>query len=238
MTTKMQNLLALICLGISLSSCEDILGVRGKGDIITEVRDVKNFHALDIATSGNVKMRVDSVFRVEVRCEESIIDYLETVEDHGVLRIAFDRAVYDVDNLTILVSAPSWDGIEISGSANLQAPDTISGNTLNISLSGSGNAEIFHADFNKVKSRITGSGNVSVEGSADDLNSSITGSGNFDALDCPVKTATVNVSGSGDARVHVSEALDVTITGSGDVEYLGNPQVTSHVSGSGKVRKI
>ncbi len=241
MIAKMQKLLALICLGITLwsvTSCREILGIRGEGDIVTEIRQVENFHALDIATAGNVKMRVDSVFRVEVRCEESIIDFLETVEDNGVLKIVFDRDVYDIDNLTIIVSAPAWDGIEISGSANIQVPDAISGNILNISISGSGNAEVFQADFNKIKSRITGSGNISVEGSADDLNCSVTGSGNFDALDCPVKTAVVTISGSGNARVNVSESLDVTISGSGDVEYLGNPQVTSDVSGSGKVRKI
>lgn len=56
--------------------------------------------------------------------------------------------------------------------------------------------------------------------------------------ECPVKTAVVNISGSGDARLRVSEALDVTITGSGDVEYHGDPQVNSNISGSGKVRKI
>ena len=236
----MQKLSALACLGalLLLSSCREILGIRGEGDIVTEIRQVDNFHALDIATAGNVKMRVDSVFRVEVSCEESIIDYLETVEQNGVLKILFDRDVYDVDNLTIIVSAPSWDGIEISGSANVQVPDAISGNLLNISISGSGNIEIFQADFNKIKARTTGSGNMSVEGSADDLNCSITGSGNFDALDCPVKTATVNISGSGNARVNVSEDLDVSISGSGDVEYLGDPQVTSDISGSGKVRKI
>ena len=241
MIMKLQNLLALICLGItlwSMSSCSEIFGVRGEGDIVTEVRQVKDFHALDIATSGNVKMHVDSVFRVEVSAEESIIDYLETIEENGVLKIIFDRDVYDVDHLTITVSAPSWDGIEISGSANILVPDAISGNLLNVSISGSGNAEVFQADFNKIKSRITGSGNISIEGSADDLNCSITGSGDFDALDCPVKTATVNISGSGDARLRVSEALDVTITGSGDVEYLGDPQVTVDVSGSGKVKKI
>ncbi|MCB0544596.1 MAG: DUF2807 domain-containing protein [Lewinellaceae bacterium] len=238
---KMNHLLKLVFLGLTLwvfASCDDVLGIRGKGDILTEVRQVDNFHALDISTAGNIKVRVDSVYYVEVRCEESIIDFLETVEDNGVLKIYFDRDVYDVDNLTITVSAPNWDGIDISGSANISLPDAISGNLLDLRITGSGNAEIFQADFNKIKASITGSGNMSVEGSADDLTCSITGSGDFDAIDCPVKAATVNISGSGDVRVRVSETLDVTISGSGDVEYLGDPQVTSNITGSGKVKKI
>lgn len=241
MNSNWQKQLSLLFLGAmawTFSACDDVLGIRGTGDIVTEVRDAKDFHAVDIATPGSLELRVDSVFHVEVTCEESVIAYLQTIEDDGILKIHFDRDVYDVDHLKITVSAPSWDGIEISGSAHVDAPDAISGDVLGLDISGSGNMKIFKADFNKIKARITGSGDVSIDGSATDLNCTITGSGNFDALDCPVLTATVSISGSGDARLDVSETLDVTITGSGNVEYRGDAQVNAQVTGSGKVRKI
>ncbi|MCC6463406.1 MAG: DUF2807 domain-containing protein [Saprospiraceae bacterium] len=241
MNKQLQNLPTLLLMGLlfwTLSSCEDVLGTRGKGDIVTEVRNVKNFHALDIATSGEVELRVDSVFHVEVSCEENIIDYLETVEDDGVLKIHFDRDVYDVDHLKITVSAPSWDAIEISGSVHVDVPDAISGDALDLSISGSGDIKVFEADFATVDARITGSGDISLSGKADDLDCTITGSGSFDALQCPVLNATVHISGSGDARLNVTESLNVTISGSGDVEYKGSPDVTTSISGSGKVRKI
>lgn len=241
MMTKKQNLPFFLFLGLLLwtsTGCEDVLGIRGKGDLMTEVRQVTDFHAVDISTNGEVELRVDSVYYVEVRCEESIIAYLETVSDDGVLKIHFDRDVYDVDDLKIIVSAPKWDGIEISGSVKVDVPDEISGDALNLSIEGSGDIKVFKADFNKIKARITGSGDMSLSGQADHLDCSVTGSGNLDALNCPVLTATVNVSGSGDVRLDVSESLDVTISGSGDVEYRGNAKVTSNISGSGKVRKI
>jgi len=241
MITKKQNLLPLLSLGLlffTLTACEDVLGIRGKGDVVTEVRQVKDFHAIDISTSGEVELRVDSVYHLEVSCEESVIDFLETISDNGVLKIHFDRDVYDVDNLKIIVSAPAWDGIDIHGSADVNAPDAISGNNLDLSVSGSGDIKIFKVDFDKIKTRVTGSGDIDITGAADDLDCSITGSGGLDALNCPVLTAKVNISGSGDARLDVSETLDVTITGSGDVEYRGDAQVTSNISGSGKVRKI
>ena len=241
MIKNMQNLAALAGLGFlvwTLPACEDLLGIRGTGDIVTEDRTVKNFHSADIATSGTLELRIDSVYRVEVTCEESIIPFLETLEDDGVLKIHFDRDVYDVDHLKVTAYAPSWDGIEISGSAHVDVPDAITGDVLDLAISGSGNMKVFQADFNKVKARITGSGDISIDGSADSMDCSITGSGNMDALDCPVKSAKVNISGSGDVRLDVSETLDVTITGSGNVEYRGNPQLSTNISGSGKVRKI
>ena len=230
--------LLLLFSALFQTACEDVLGVKGKGDKITETRDVDNFHALEISANGQVDLRVDSVFRVEVTCEESIIDFLETVEDDGVLKIYFDRDVYDVDGLRIRVSAPNWDAIETSGSIDLDAPDAISGDRLRVNLSGSGNLRFFDVDFQEIDAQTSGSANLFLTGQAESLDVTISGSGNTDALDCPVQNAKVTISGSGSARLDVSELLEVTISGSGDVEYKGSPQVNSQISGSGSVRKI
>lgn len=241
MMTKMKNLTSVLFVGLlafTLASCEDVLGIRGKGDPVTEIRNVKNFHAVDIGTNGELELRIAPDYYVEVTCEESIIAYLVTVEDNGVLKIHFDRDVYDVDHLKIVVSAPSWDGIEVSGSVDVDVPDALTGDVLDLRISGSGDVKVFQADFNKIKSVISGSGNISIDGSADDLTCTISGSGNFDGLGCPVATAKITISGSGNAKVDVSQTLDVTISGSGNVDYRGNAQVTSYVSGSGSVHKI
>lgn len=235
--TKIPALFAAL-LSLLATSCDDFLGEKGHGDTRTETRNVKDFHALDISAHARVDLRVDSVYRVEVSCEESIIDYLETVEDNGVLKIHFDRDVYDVDNLRIRVWAPHWDAIETSGDVDLSAPDALSGDEMDLKLSGSGNMEFFNIEYNKLYSRISGDGNVVLNGQGQALDCTISGSGNIEALDFPVQTAKITISGSGNARVDVSEQLDVVISGSGDVEYRGDPQLNSQVSGSGKVKKI
>lgn len=238
MTTRFNfSALLLFITAISLSSC-DIFGERGRGELKTETRNVDNFHALEVTVPGDVEVRVGTEYSVEVTCESSVIGYLETVEDNGVLKIHFDRDVFDVDDLRIRVTAPHWDSFKIDGSADVDVPDAISGTELKIGITGSGDIKVFNADFEKFDTRVTGSGDVFLAGSGDDLKCSVSGSGDVDVLDCPVKTATVTVSGSGNVRLTATESLHVTISGSGDVEYDGNPQVTSQVSGSGNVRKI
>ncbi len=236
---KIPALLAAVASLILLTtSCEDVLGVKGKGDTLTENRNVQNFHALDISANAQVELRIDTVYRVEVTCEESIIDFLETVEENGVLKIHFDRDVYDVDNLQIRVWAPNWDAIETHGSVDLNAPDAISGDNLKVNLSGSGNMRLFNIDFQDITALISGDGNLFLVGKGESLTCTISGSGNVEALDCPMQNAKVTISGSGNVRLDVSEQLDVVISGSGDVEYQGDPVVNSQVSGSGSVRKI
>lgn len=230
-----QILPALFAMSVLFTAC----GIRGEGDRVTEQRQVSGFNALEIGTNADVEVHVDSVFRLEITCEENVLPYLETLVDpDGTLKIFFNRDVWDVDDFHISVSAPAWKSFEVDGSANVKVSDPIAGTQLLTAISGSGDIRIFDLDFQQVKTRVSGSGNLYLRGAANDLNCQVSGSGDVDALDCPVKTATVSVSGSGNVRLEASQALDVSISGSGDVEYQGNPSVNSDISGSGSLRKI
>lgn len=233
-TTLLFSIFSLLML---LQSCEPF-GVKATGDDITMSFDETGFHGLDIGLSANVEVRVGSAFKIEVTCEETAMPYVETRVSNGILKIYFNRNVYDVDHMKIVVTAPSWDSFDLSGSGYIKILDAISGDELNIDVSGSGNVKAADAVFNKANLEVSGSGDVELAGSADDLRCSISGSGNVDCLDFPVKTAQVKVSGSGRMKVNVSETLDADVSGSGDIYYEGDAQVNVHISGSGNVRKI
>ena len=225
----------LFC-AIFLTSCDPTL--RGRGEVVTETRNEKNFHAIDFCASGRVDVYTSPVYSLEVSCEENIIPYLETRVEHGVLKVYFSRNVWDVDNLRIRVGAPNWDGFDLSGSGSIYVNDPIFGQHLDLDISGSGKMNVTDADFLSSNIHVSGSGDLFLSGLADDLHASVSGSGNINALEFPVKNAVAKISGSGNIRLNVLETLEVDISGSGNVEYIGNPQVNSHVSGSGNIRKL
>ena len=82
---------------------------------------------------------------------------------------------------------------------------------------------------------INGSGNVQLNGSANELICSIRGSGDVHAFDFPVTEADLLIKGSGNMDVSVSDYLKVRIDGSGDVQYIGSPQLDVQITGSGNV---
>jgi Putative auto-transporter adhesin, head GIN domain len=231
--------LTVFC-SLTLASCYfEPFGERGEGDIVTENRTAKNFHALEIDVPGKIIVRTGPEYKVVVECEESIIAYLETqVESNGRLHIWFSRNVFDVDNLLITVTAPNFDKFEIDGSADLICNDPIDGDDLTLEVSGSGTMQLGDVLFDDIEADVSGSGDIALEGKALRLNFEVSGSGDLDALDCPVKETDVRVSGSGTVRVDVSDHLKARISGSGDVFYRGNPTLDVNVSGSGKVRKL
>jgi Putative auto-transporter adhesin, head GIN domain len=220
----------------NLPSCLDV--VQGWGDLKTETRNHINFHALDVSIPGDVEVRVSDKFSVEVTCEENIIDDVQTRVDDGVLKIFFDRNVFDVDGMVVRVSAPRWDNFEINGSGDVRILDAIEGDNTNIELFGSGNLDARKATFKKADVLVAGSGNVTLRGKADQLNAKVRGSGDIRAFDFPANTTRAEVSGSGNISIEVFDYLDAIINGSGDIRYRGNPKVDKKINGSGSVRKV
>lgn len=226
--------LALLALPLFLTSCDSL---RGRGDLVQEDRTVENFHQLNVSTPGKVIAKVGA-YSLHIQCEENILPYLRTEVNDGELSIWFSRPVYDVDDLVITVTAPNYDGFDISGSVDLDCADAISGQTLDLRVSGSGDIALSNVDFDQVDASVSGSGKIVVHGQADVLHGAVSGSGNLFAEDCPVKNAEAEVSGSGELRCNVADLLKARISGSGDVRYRGQPQIDAQVSGSGDIRPL
>jgi hypothetical protein len=168
----------------------------------------------------------------------TLLPYLETEVRNGRLDIYFSKSVRDVDDLLIKITAPNLEGFRLSGSADLIAFDSILGSTLDLDVSGSGSLDLKKIDFATIKADISGSGNIRIGGSADDLLLDVSGSGVFNGLDCPLLTADINVSGSGTVRCDVANTLKARVSGSGDIFYKGSPTVQVDISGSGSVKKL
>ncbi len=108
-----------------------------------------------------------------------------------------------------------------------------------VSLTGSGNLDVSNISADQTKVELSGSGNITMAGTAKSLQATLTGSGNITCSDLPVQSATARLSGSGNITVNASQSLDASITGSGNIKYRGNPaKVNQSVSGSGSINSI
>jgi Putative auto-transporter adhesin, head GIN domain len=192
--------------------------VSGTGRVATEQRTVGFFDRISVLGSNNVSLVQGNEVQVEVSAYENLLPLLETYVEGGTLYIRY-RPNTNVrnDNSLVRVRVPSLTGISVTGSGNVIAESAF--------------------NFGRLETIITGSGNISLFGTARSLNCRISGSGNLRAFDLLADEVNVAISGSGDASVNARLSLEVTISGSGDVIYQGNPVVNSRVSGSGRVRR-
>jgi hypothetical protein len=90
---------------------------------------------------------------------------------------------------------------------------------------------------NNVEGNLTGSGALTLSGTATSYRGSITGSGNLEGAGLAATDAELNLSGSGIATLGVQRALKGSILGSGSIYYSGSPTVNVSRLGSGAVIK-
>lgn len=235
----MTKLIWLLSFSILISCTADAQwkSIKGTGPLTKETRNVSGFDAVSNTVSADVELHVGSTFHMEIEGQANILSLLETTVSGKTLNIQFKKNTNVSYNtpLKISITAPAYEGIELSGSGNITA-DELSGNNLKLDLSGSGNIIIKSAKYASVAAGLSGSGDITIKGgSSDSVKFEIDGSGNVEALNLSAKDAICEISGSGDIYCTATSSLKANIDGSGNVEYKGSPSVKSNISGSGDV---
>lgn len=194
--------------------------VSGSGNIVRQERSVGAFTSIELAGSGNVTVEVGGTQSVVVETDDNIQPLIETTVRNSKLIISTkpNTSIQTKQPIQITVTVKFLDGASITGSGNIDIKNMAADNTT-VDLSGSGN--------------------ITVAGTAKSIQATLTGSGNINCGDLLVQTATVSLRGSGNVTVNTSGSLDANITGSGNIKYRGNPaKVNQSVTGSGSINSI
>ena len=186
-------------------------GVRG-----TQQRTPGEFKRVRASTMGEVHVVVGAAPRVEISCDDNLLEHLRTRVVDGELVIEGDgESMAFRQSVRIEIGCAALEGATLSGCGALKI-EGLQGECFEASLSGSGD--------------------LSARGQTQRASLSLTGSGDLDCRELAAEEAQVSLSGSGDVRVQARARLSVSLSGSGDVRYSGAPaQVTRSVAGSGTI---
>ena len=210
------------------------------GPAVKEERVVADFTKIEAAFSGDVEFIQSASKGVQVEAAQNIQHYIIT-EVKGNTLILKTKPNVNIrgGSVTVYVSNPGLAGATLSGSGNISVKSEITGDDMDLRISGRGNIYLPKLAATSLNAQITGSGNIEINGGATNAQDiTITGNGNYRAQPMRSEHAKVKVTGSGEARVWAENSLNIQISGSGDVWYAGNPAINTSISGSGKVRKL
>ncbi|GEM_PF-3546779 len=238
---KASKLLIIAALATTvLSSCNEWRNCpRAKGEIITEDRQLNDFQRIDMRTSGDVFITVDSNIiapEVRVRTHESIMENVATRVIGGRLIIETDPCVRRIKTLNVYIVTNDLSEINISGSADIHGQNVFVIDDLALNITGSGSAEMT-LEAEEISASISGSGDLELVGTSDIADYRISGSGDVKAFGLETEETYISISGSGSCDVDVSDFLSADISGSGDVVYQGQPRTDINISGSGDVSR-
>jgi hypothetical protein len=207
-------------LATAVSACSSTTGsaVTGSGDLHTESRDVGGFSTIELLGGGDVIIEQDGTESLSIEAEDNLLPDLTSDVSNGTLRLS------------------TADGVSLDPTLAITYRVTVK-DLSGLQLSGSGSASAAGITTPAIAIDISGSGDVSIDGTADDQTVTISGSGNYRAGDLVTLTSSAAISGSGNVSVNVRDDFEAEISGSGNATYTGDPQVSQNISGSGELRR-
>jgi hypothetical protein len=230
-----RTILSAVVVMLLLSSC-NLDCMEGRGDLKTETRVMKSFTKISLKMDAKVIITKDSVQSVRIEAQPNIMKILNTEVSGKWLYVDTEDCITDYKPITIYISTPSLEALEINGNGSAEGRGNFSTDKVELTINGSGSITI-GLNANEVSSDIKGSGNINLSGSARKSNMDVMGSGDINAQEMPAEIANVNIKGSGNCKVFAIGKLDVDIAGSGNVYYKGKPDISTNIAGSGKLEK-
>jgi hypothetical protein len=225
---------------ILLSSCVVIPGKISQHK--TEVKglntptSMKDFSAICVAGAMNVVLNQGEKNCVLIKGnDKDILDKIVIYVKNNTLNIESKKkflGFYDSINwedinwedITIYVTTPNIESIELAGSGNITAEKSITADNVNVEIAGSGDINISNAfTCNLLVVEVAGSGNVSFDQlKANRLRTSIAGSGDVSYNNMEVTNVSSEIAGSGNIIMkgkasHHSE----NVLGTGNVDTSG-----------------
>jgi len=208
-------LLTLIAVFLALDARDGSSGatVVGSGVTATEERALDSFSAIDLSGESALAVRVGGPQSVVVSADDNLVDRVTTTVGGEKLVVSTEGSFRTTSPMTVTVTVPTLDELELSGTGSVDAARVrgeqlvviLSGDglvrvtgrvgTLDLTLAGTGNAELSELEAADVRAELGGTGRISVH-AGETLDASIPGTGTITYLGSP-HDVTQRVTGTG-----------------------------------------
>ncbi len=235
--------------------------IRGSGKVIREERDVSGFTGVRVSNQGDLKVKLGDREELIIEAEDNLLEYIETYVEDGVLKIGTEPNINlrTKKPIRYYLTATKLDYLATSSSGDIEAP-ALKADDFTVKISSSGDIDIEGIEAEEISIGISSSGDVKIDtltseilsvrisssgdlkigrGNVETQDINISSSGNYDGSFVESLKTEVRISSSGDAKVWVTEDLDVHLSSSGDLYYKGDPDKFYHKeTSSGDVIKM
>ena len=216
-----------------------------------EVRNVGKFNGITASSGVRVSFTQSPEQKVSVSADGDKLQYVKTEVVGGILKVFIEspnRKGISFKNLHVEVSAPSLTDLNVTGGANFNGLNRVSGkdfelkiasgarlsldldaiNSVNLDAASGANGAI---DLNTKQLDVKGSSgvNVSISGVASSAAYEVSSAAAINAQNLKSEDVRVDVSSGGNLKINASRSVEGEVSSGGSVRYRSNPKPTSHV---------
>ena len=231
--------------------CAAAAPAKASGSDTTVNVPVQGFTSIKVGGPFEVHISQGATESLKYTAPAYLLSQIIVEVDHGVLKMhrkinllgwnmhklwSENNLWNNQDRVVVYITAQQINAFTASGSTDVTFDVPVSANSLTLRTRGSGSIK-GKIEVKFLEGRVSGSGQISVSGSADKSAVKVSGSGHFTGKELVTAISSVRVSGSGQADVNANNEVDAAVHGSGVISYTGQPKsVSRSTSGSGEIR--
>ncbi len=221
---------------LGVSAFNSFSYIKGSGNVISETRELKTFHALDIGGAFEVKLKQGSPQSVTITSDDNLMPHITTKVKDGELEIDTKGSIQDATKLKVDIVVENIDELDLSGACNLKTLDYISSNEMEIECSGASNLYI-QLKCKKLDLDFSGASDGEIIGSTKVLDIDASGACDLDCSKLNTDVLRIDASGACSIDVMAKKTIYVEASGASSVTYSGNAVADIHTSGASSVDK-
>jgi len=219
----MKRILLPVMLVIALQSTG--FAQRVISDPNVEVREAKNFHAIQLSNAFDVYLTQGNEESVAVSASETRYrDDIKVEVKGGVLIIRYNNnGKWNTNNkkLKAYISFKHIDKLDVSGACDVYIVENWNADNLKIDLSGASNLK-GNIKAEKLMVDLSGASDMTLTGLVGQLNIEASGASDFKGYDLAVDYCNAKASGASDIKITVNKELSAEASGASDVNYKGS----------------
>lgn len=177
--------------------------VKGSGNVVAEVREIKDFTGVDVGGVFIVEVVAQKDFFVEVEADDNLVPLIKTEVRDGVLHIEAEKRLSSRNGLKIRIAAPEINRIDASGVAKVELKESKS--------------EELHID-------VSGASNVTLGGTSSRLFIDVGGASRVYAGELKTEDARIDASGASSVETFATGNLQAKASGASRITYSGGPK--------------
>ncbi len=227
----------LILFSSSFIACGQ--NIKGSGNVITEVREISYFNAIEVSGSIDLSVTMGDEFYVEVEADDNIIEYIQTETRGDKLIIGFKGKGISIRNpgsMHVKVTLPELLSLTASGATDITVGNTIEQATILITASGASDLTM-PVNVEYLELKLSGASDARINGFANATKATLSGASDLKNSNLETGTLEVNLSGSSNMRIKVNEKITGKLSGASDLIYEGNATTDLNTSGASSVKK-
>ena len=219
-----------------MAGCIPEKGVKGDGDVVKEERKVSGFNSLEVGGAFTVYLYQGNKESLTIEADKNLMEFIRTEVKGDRLEIYTEnKSINKFTKMNIYLTFVDLEMIDVSGAADILGEGKMQFKDLTLEASGASEVEL-ELEVSMLRADFSGASEVELAGKAASVKCECSGASEIDAYDLMIKHGEFDVSGASDAKVNVSDMLEVDVSGAASLKYKGDPKLSSDVSGAGSLR--